>query len=110
MAAQLADNCVVHSWDGRQLSLRVDPVCSGLIGSLAEQRLQEALSEAAGHPVILKLAAGLTQDQTPAQREAREKRARQEATEADISGDALVLAVQDTFDAEIVPDSIRRIE
>ena len=47
MAAQLADNCVFENWDGKQLSLRVDPVCSGLIGSLAEQRLQEALSAAA---------------------------------------------------------------
>jgi DNA polymerase-3 subunit gamma/tau len=110
MAAQLADNCVVHSWDGRQLSLRVDPVCSGLIGSLAEQRLQETLSEAAGHPVILELTAELTQDETPAQREAREQRARQEATEADISGDPLVLAMQETFDAEIVPDSIRHTD
>jgi len=110
MAAQLADNCVVHSWDGRQLSLRVDPACSGLIGSLAEQRLHEALSEAAGHTLILKLAAELTQDETPAQREAREQRARQDATEADISGDPLVLAMQETFDAEIVPDSIRRTD
>ena len=29
---------------------------------------------------------------------------------ADIAGDPLVLALQETFDATIVPDSIRRIE
>jgi len=110
MAAQLANNCVFHSWDGRQLCLRVDPVCSGLIGTRAEERLQELVSAAAGHPVTLQLVAEQTKDETPAQREAREARARQEATEADISGDPLVLAMQETFDAEIVPDSIRRTE
>jgi hypothetical protein len=110
MAAQLADNCVVHSWDGRQLSLRVDPACSRLIGTLAEQRLQEALSEAAGRTLMLELAAELTEEDTPAQRAARDQRARQEAAEADISGDPLVLAMQETFDAEIVADSIRRID
>lgn len=110
MAAQLADNCVFENWNGKQLSLRVDPVCSGLIGSLAEQRLQEALSAAAGQPVAVKLSAEASEEETPAQREAREARARQEATEADISADPLVLGMQETFDAEIVPDSIRRIE
>jgi len=110
MAAQLADNCVFEAWNGRQLALRVDPVCSGLIGSLAEQRLQEAVSTAAGQAVALQLTAQASDEETPAQREARETLARQEATEADISADPLVLAMQETFDAEIVPDSIRRIE
>jgi DNA polymerase-3 subunit gamma/tau len=110
MAAQLANNCVFHAWDGKQLSLRLDPVCQGLIGSLAEQRLQEAVSAAAGRSVSLHLAAEAGGGETPAQREARETRARQEATEADISGDPLVVAVQETFDGEIVPDSIRRID
>jgi DNA polymerase-3 subunit gamma/tau len=110
MAAQLAENCVFDEWDGKHLCLRVDPVCSGLIGSLAERRLQEAMSTANGRPVLLRLVAEATTEETPAQREARENRARQEATEADISADSLVLGVQETFDAEIVPDSIRRIE
>ncbi|MGB5560764.1 MAG: DNA polymerase III subunit gamma/tau [Sedimenticolaceae bacterium] len=110
MAAQLAENCVFDAWDGRQLSLRLDPVCSGLIGSLAERRLQEAVTATAGQPVVLHLAVEASADETPAQREAREQRVRQEATEADISADPLVLGVQEAFDAEIVPDSIRRID
>ena len=110
MTAQLADNCVLDSWDGKALSLKVDPVCRGLIGSLAERRLQEAISEAVGHAVSLQLQVQEAEEETPAQREAREKRERHEATAADIAGDPLVLALQDTFDAEIVADSIRRIE
>ena len=110
MTAQLADNCVLDGWDGKALSLKVDPACRGLIGSLAERRLQEAISEAVGHTVSLQLQVQEAEEETPAQREAREKRERHEATAADIAGDPLVLALQDTFDAEIVADSIRRIE
>ena len=110
MAAQLADNCVFQAWDGKRLSLCVDPVCSGLIGSLAEQRLQEALSASADRPVKLHLIAQASETETPAQRLARENDARQAATEADVSGDPVVLALEEAFDARIVPDSIRRIE
>ena len=110
MAAQLADNCVFQAWDGKQLSLCVDPVCSGLIGSLAEQRLQEALSASADRPVRLHLIAQASETETPAQRLARENDARHAATEADVSGDPVVLALEEAFDAKIVPDSIRRIE
>ena len=110
MAAQLADNCVFQAWDGKQLSLCVDPVCSGLIGSLAEQRLQEAVAAAADRPVKLHLLAQVSETETPAQRLARENDARQAATEADVSGDPMVLALEESFDATVLPDSIRRIE
>lgn len=110
MAAQLADNSVFESWDGRQLALSVDPACSSLIGSLAERRLQEAVSAALGTSVALQLVAREAAEETPAQRDARDRRDRQQATETDIAGDPLVLAMQETFDAEIVPDSIRRRE
>ena len=101
---------IFDGWDGRELSLRLDPVCQGLIGSLAEQRLQEAVSAAAGQPVALRLAAETSEEETPARREAREAAARQAETEADIAGDPLVTGLQEAFEAEIVPDSIRRIE
>lgn len=110
MAAQLADNCVFDKLDGKQLCLKVDKAGAGMIGSLAERRLQEAVEAAVGQPIVLQLEVGELPAETPAQREAREKQARQAATEADISNDPLVLAVQDAFDAEIVPDSIRRLD
>jgi DNA polymerase-3 subunit gamma/tau len=110
MAAQLAENCVFDAWDGKRLALRLDPACSSLIGSLAERRLQEAVAAAVGQAVVLRVTAGSVGEETPAQRGAREQRARQAETEADIAGDPLVVAVKETFDAEIVPDSIRRVD
>jgi DNA polymerase-3 subunit gamma/tau len=110
MAAQLANNCGLAGWDGKTLALRVDPACSSLIDSLARQRLHEAIEARLGRPLTLALEAGAAAAETPAQRQAREQQARQRETEADIANDPLVVAMQETFDAEIVPDSIRRID
>ncbi len=110
MAAQLADNCVPAGWDGKCLTLHLDPACGSMIGSLAERRLQEAASRLLGREVVLKLSATQPASETPAQRGAREEQARQAATEADIAADPLVRAVQENFEAEIVADSIRHID
>ncbi|MDJ0738423.1 MAG: DNA polymerase III subunit gamma/tau [Gammaproteobacteria bacterium] len=110
LAAQLAENCVFDGWDGKQLQLRLDPACEGLKGSLAERRLQDSVADAIGRPVALRLQVRSGDAETPAQRQAREQAAQQQATEADIARDPLVRAVQETFDATIVANSIRRIE
>ena len=65
---------------------------------------------AAGRPVKLHLVAQASEAETPAQKLARENDARQAATEADVAADPMVLALEEGFDAKIVPDSIRRIE
>jgi len=110
MAAQLADNCVFDAWDGTTLALQLDPSCEGLLGSLAEQRLREGVEKAIGQSFTLRLAVRASETETPAQRQERERQELQHATEVDIAEDPLVQAMQETFDAEIVPDSIRRIK
>ena len=110
MAAQLADNCVFAAWDDGSLSLCLDPACSGLLGSLAERRLQDAVSAKLGRPVRLELSVASAEAETPARREAREREVRQAAIEDDIARDPLVTAMQENFGAEIVPDSIRGTE
>jgi DNA polymerase-3 subunit gamma/tau len=110
MAAQLASNAVVAAWDGRRLELQVDPSCSSLIGSVAEQKLKAAVEGYVGRPLTLNLTVGQSGTETPAQRSDRERQERQAVTEAEFGRDPLVLAAQETFDAEIVPDSIRRLD
>jgi DNA polymerase-3 subunit gamma/tau len=110
MAAQLARNAVVASWDGRRLELSVDPSCASLLGSVAEDKLASALAAFAAVDLVLELTPGSAAIETPAQRDKREAAARQADTEASIKGDPFVLAAQDIFDAEIVPDSIRRLD
>ena len=110
MAAQLAENSVVASWQNGVLELTVEPSCSSLVGSLAEQRLREGLAESLGTDIDLRLSVGVVETETPAQQGAREQLALQAATEADIAADPLVQSVQQQFDAEIVADSVRRID
>jgi DNA polymerase-3 subunit gamma/tau len=112
MTAQLADNCAFAGWDGKTLELKLDPSCERLKDSVAGQRLREAIERASGQALQLRIdvAPGPDATETPAQRQARERAARQRATEEDIAQDPVVLAMQETFDAEIVPNSIRRIE
>ncbi len=109
MAAQLGNHSVIREWDGKVLTLAVDDNCASMIGSKAEQRLREALNNYAGENVEVNLVGGTLSD-TPAERAAKAKAQRQEKAETDIAGDPLVLAMQDTFDAELVEDSIRPVE
>ena len=109
LAAQLANHSVIREWDGTTLSLAVDNSCVSMIGSKAEQRLQEALNAYAGGKVKLQLLSGAASD-TPAERTQKARDRRQEQAESDIAGDPLVLAMQDTFDAEVVEESIRPVE
>jgi len=109
MAAQLANHSVIRHWQGSELTLAVDGSCVSMIGSLAEERLQEALDKYAGQRIKLSLVSGEAKD-TPAQREAVAKANRQQQAENDIAGDPLVQAMQDAFDAETVGDSVRPVD
>ena len=110
MAAQLAAHSTVAGFDGQRVELSVDANVSSLVGSLAEEKLHAALADYLGRPIRLQLAVGESASETPAQRAQSEAQRRQAATEADISRDPLVLAAQEAFDAEIVPDSVRRLD
>jgi len=109
MAAQLAAHSVLMAWDGRQLTLEVDGKCASMLGSLAEDRLREALERHVGHPVRLVWEQGAAQD-TPAERKAVERQQREQQARNDIAGDPLVQAMQETFDAELIEESIRPTE
>ena len=109
MTAQLANHSVIREWSGNALTLAVDATCQSMIGSLAEQRLLEALQKYAGGSIRLTLVSGETAD-TPAQRQAEAKANRQERAEQDIAGDPLVQAMEDAFSAETLTDTIRPVE
>ena len=72
-------------------------------------KLAAALSALLGEPVVLELEAGTPQD-SPALRDAAERQRRQEAAEASIQQDPLVLELLAQFKgARIVPGSIKPV-
>ncbi len=109
MAAQLAAHAVVREWDGRTLTLEVEASCASLLGSLAEQRLLEALRAQVGGELRLQWHKGEAAD-TPAAREQQARARRERQAREDIAADPLVQALQEGFDAELVEESIRPVE
>ena len=109
MAAQLAGHCVVRGWDGKVLSLEVDRNCASMLGSLAEKRLLEALQQHVGRAIGLSWQQGAVEDTPAERRQAKHEQRRQQAVH-DMANDPLVQGLQETFDAELIENSIRPTE
>jgi DNA polymerase-3 subunit gamma/tau len=110
VARQLADNCELESWDGERLCLRLDPACENLRVTGAEERLTKALAERLGGSMRLVLRVAAPESETPAQREARRRGERLEQARRDMAGDPLVKALQEGFDASLIPESIKPVD
>jgi DNA polymerase-3 subunit gamma/tau len=108
MTKQLAQHATVQDWDGKTLRLLVQPQVTSLIGSRSEQKLQQALCDYHGSALKLRLLAA--QEQTvdsPVARQAAAQAEQQQAAEHSIRQDPVVQSLQQTFDAQIAPGSIR---
>ena len=110
IASQLAHNCELVSWDGRNLHLKLDPSCNQLRVTSSEERFKRAIEEILGVPVRLQIEVDRPERETPAQRRVREAAERQRAAEEVLMGDPLVQAVREQFSAEWVPGSIKPSE
>ena len=107
MLRQFAENCSLVRCEGQHVQLALDPAHGHLRSGSLEQRLQQALSEHSGASVQLEILTEPTAEETPARRQARMTAARQQAAEEAIAGDEHVKAFQDTFNAQVRPESVR---
>jgi DNA polymerase-3 subunit gamma/tau len=110
IASQLANNCVFESWDGKILSLRLDPSRRQLRSEQVEARLQEGAARALGRAVKLKITEAVPEAETPAMRQSREQSERQRQAEAAMADDPLVREMEEHFAARLVSDSIRPLD
>ncbi len=106
-AAELAANCEFASWDGARLRLNLDPAGEHMQVPSAVERLRGALAEALGTPMTLEIRVRKPEQDTPARRRVRQEAERQAQAEAQMQADPVALRLQERFDAEWVPDSIR---
>ena len=108
MVKQLAANCQLLQQDGNTIRLGLDPRCKQLLSPKAEKRLQQALGEYFDTDIRLEIDTGTDGGhETPAQAEAREKDERQQQAEKSIEEDGFVQAMKETFNAEVIPGSVR---
>ena len=108
MVRQLAANCLLLEQDGNTIRLGLDDGHKTLLSPKAEKRLQQALGEYFDANINLVIETGTDSNyETPAQAEVREKDERQLQAEKSIEEDGFVQAMKETFNAEVIPGSVR---
>ncbi|MGR9106652.1 MAG: DNA polymerase III subunit gamma/tau [Gammaproteobacteria bacterium] len=105
LAKELARNCVLDRIDDSRITLHLDPGHQSLRSERIEQRLEDALQNYYKKPLKLYIEIGGSAIVTPATEMAAERTARQIAAETSIANDANIRALQETFDAKILPGS-----
>ncbi len=107
LEGQLAHHCAFVDWNGERVRLSLDPSVGHLRVAGAEQRLGAALAVAMGRAVTLDIQVAKPEMETPAARRARNDAARQRQAEQAMQDDPLARELQERFDAQWVPGSIR---
>ena len=108
MVRQLAANCLLLEQDGTTIRLGLGEGHRQLLNAKAEKRLQQALGEYFDANIRLEITTHTDDNtETPAQAELREKNQRQLQAEKSIEEDGFVQAMKETFNAEVVPGSVR---
>jgi DNA polymerase-3 subunit gamma/tau len=106
VASQLARNCELCGWNGRRLSLALDPAYGNLRVPIAEERLKEALEVVLGKELELEIRVSAPQRETPAERNGRLRAARRGRAETLMAEDPVVGSLQEELGAHWVPGSI----
>ncbi len=111
MVKQLAVNCVLNELAGNRVALTLDSAHHSLLTPRAQQRLQQALADYLDRDIHLEIQVGDTpaKVETPAKAVAREQDERQQQAEQSIEQDSFVQAMKDSFNAEIVPGSVKPV-
>ncbi len=110
MVYQLAANAVLTGRKGNVLRLALSPQHASLRSKAMEQRLQDALQAFYGEPVKLEFVTGADVQQTPAGIQQRQAEDKQQAAVDAINTDPNVQRIRETFNAQVVSDSVRPVE
>jgi DNA polymerase-3 subunit gamma/tau len=107
MTRELANNCVLIRLDEESCQLSLEPRLTHLKSPRAEAALEKSLQTHFNRPIKLQIRLEAPEQETPALQIQREKDERQQAAVDEIEQDEGVLALKATFDARIVPGSIK---
>ncbi len=110
IASQLAHNCGFLGYDGGRLILTLDPAAERLRVPSSESRLRAALEDVLRASVTLEFRVARSQQETLAQRRAREADERQQAALESMGADPVAQTLLEGLDAAWVPGSIRPVD
>jgi DNA polymerase III subunit gamma/tau len=102
---ELANNCVLDSIDDHVCRLLIDASFQR-VGTIAEEKLREALQKYYGRPLKLQITPQINQQMTPAIEMQKAREDKQQAAVDAINTDPNIQALKDNFEARIMPGSI----
>jgi len=103
----LADHCVLASMTDNALELSLDPKQAPMLNVKHEQRLTQALSDFYHRPIHVKLRLGQSGLDTPAKQQQQQQAQRLADAEQAIETNPNVQTIMDTFNATIIPKSVK---
>jgi DNA polymerase-3 subunit gamma/tau len=109
MARELAHHCELVLLEAGQIALRLAPLHRHLQMKPAQDKLQQALSDYFGRPLLLRIEVAETETATPAATAQKAREERQDKAVAAIEQDGFVRDVIEMFDAQLVESSIKPI-
>ncbi|MCH8502891.1 MAG: DNA polymerase III subunit gamma/tau, partial [Ectothiorhodospiraceae bacterium] len=109
MSKAVAMHCSWASYDNGVVRLIIDRTHQHLLNTGLEERLEQALGGALGEPVrlVIERVSDAPVEETPAAQADQARADRQRVAEESIGADPNVRAMQELFDAEVLPDSIQ---
>ena len=110
MASQLAHHCGFIGLNEGRLTLSLDPGSEQLRSPGTEERLRAALEAVLGAPLRLELRVARPDQETPAERRAREQEARRALAAETLDTDPAARRLRDQFDGQWVPGSIEPLD
>jgi DNA polymerase-3 subunit gamma/tau len=110
LARELAQHCELRELGEGDCVLRLAPAHAHLQMKPAPDKLQQALRDHFGRPLVLRFELAQTEADTPAATVGRERRERQSQAIAAIEQDSFVRDVIEGFDASLVESTIKPIE
>ena len=106
----IAINCVLSSRVGSHLAFVLDQANAALFNKGHVQQIRTALEKHFGCELTVEIQPGEAQDETPALRQARLRRERQQAAVATIEADPLLQELITRFDGELDRSSITPVD
>jgi len=107
MTRQLAEHSALLRHEGDQVELALDPGFENLRNPKWEEGLSQALQMYFGKKMRISFQSGEAEAATPQQLRKEEQAARQQAAEASIESDPVLLSLLESFDGEVQPGSVR---
>jgi DNA polymerase III subunit gamma/tau len=110
LVKQLAINCTMKQRDGCNIVLQIASGHSNLVNPKAKQRLQQALGEYFSIDAQLEIrVVEQIENESPAQTVQRETEQRQQQAVEAINEDSFTQTLKETFNAEIIPGSVKPV-